>query len=525
MLTLPTPKDNQDIINKTNYNMNCLDYQNYYLIKDNSVYKFRVEKRKEEVAIISSNYEFILNLNLMQIFTNKFFNDIDAEYEDIKTLFEQNKVAIKKIIHHKSMSLYLRIYDNSNNKEKIIELSLKYNTQKPKNLILNDLSNQYYKLKKEINNLNKKINCLENEISELKSNINSKKNKNRYSIDSQHFFLNDQSNPKNIKYSQYLTNDSFASHYLENTFCTFNSINNILNLVYTNDDRAIIFYDIYKNKKLKKIKNAHKDSISNFRHFLDKMDQRDLIISVSCTENNIKLWNANTWECLTYLDNINTSGELNSACFLNNNMQTFIITSNDNGIKSNSDPIKVFDLKGNKIKEINDSNYTTFFIDSFYDDKYSKNYIITSNYGYIKSYDFNKNEVYRKYCDNDNRGHFSIIINNDKKNIKLIESVCDGNIRIWNFHNAILLKKIKACNCRIFGICLWDNNNLFVCCEDKTIKLIDIKNGDVIKSLSGHTSEVVSIKKIYHPRYKNCLISQGAYDEQIKIWLNDKNLL
>ena len=252
------------------------------------------------------------------------------------------------------------------------------------------------------------------------------------------------------------------------------------------------------------------------------MEQRDLILSVSCTENNIKLWNANTWECLTNLENINRSGELNSACFLNNNMQTFIITSNDKGIKSNSEPIKVFDLKGNKIKEINDSNFTTFFIDSFYDNKYSKNYIITSNNGYIKSYDFNKNEQYRKYCDNDNRGHFSIIINNDKKIIKLIESVCDGNIRIWNFHSGILLKKIKVCNCRLFGICLWDNNNLFVCCEDKTIKLIDIKNGDVINSLSGHISEVVSIKKIYHPRYKNCLISQGSYDEQIKIWLNDK---
>ena len=98
----------------------------------------------------------------------------------------------------------------------------------------------------------------------------------------------------------------------------------------------------------------------------------------------------------------------------------------------------------NKIKEINDSNFTTFFIDSFYDNKYSKNYIITSNNGYIKSYDFNKNELYRKYCDNDNRGHFCIIINNDKKIIKLIESVCDGNIRIWNFHSGVLLKKIKS---------------------------------------------------------------------------------
>ena len=100
MLTLSTIKDKEDINNKNDYNMNCLDYQNYYLIKDNSVYKFRVEKRNEEVAIICSNYEFVFNNNILQIFTHKISNDIDDEYEYIKILFEQNKISIKKIIHY-----------------------------------------------------------------------------------------------------------------------------------------------------------------------------------------------------------------------------------------------------------------------------------------------------------------------------------------------------------------------------------------------------------------------------------------
>ena len=188
MLTLSTTKDKEDIINKNDYKMNGLDYQNYYLIKDNSVYKFRVEKRNEEVAIICSNYEYIFNNNIIKIFNHKISNYIDDEYEDIKILFEQNKIAIKEIIHNKSMSLSLKIYDNNKNKEKNIELSLKYNAQNPKNLILNELSNKYNELKKELKNLNIKINSLENEISELKSHNNSNKNTNRFSIDSQHFF-------------------------------------------------------------------------------------------------------------------------------------------------------------------------------------------------------------------------------------------------------------------------------------------------------------------------------------------------
>ena len=40
------------------------------------------------------------------------------------------------------------------------------------------------------------------------------------------------------------------------------------------------------------------------------------------------------------------------------------------------------------IKEINDSYESTKFITTYYDNKKNKNYIITGNKGYLKSYDF-----------------------------------------------------------------------------------------------------------------------------------------
>ena len=45
-------------------------------------------------------------------------------------------------------------------------------------------------------------------------------------------------------------------------------------------------------------------------------------------------------------------------------------------------------MKGNIVKELKDSKCQTFFIDSYYDIKKLKYYIITGNSGYVKSVAF-----------------------------------------------------------------------------------------------------------------------------------------
>ena len=176
--------------------------------------------------------------------------------------------------------------------------------------------------------------------------------------------------------------------------------------------------------------------------------------------------------------------------------------------EGNSEYIKVFDFNGQKIKEIDNTNELTYFIDIYYDKILSKIYIITGNYGYIKSYDYIIKQLYHKYDDNDKCGHSSIIIHNYKNIIKLIESFGDGNIRIWNFHSNLLLNKIK-CGDDLYDICLRNDNYLFVSISDKTIKLIDLENELIIKSLTTHDNAVVAMKKIIHPNYEECLISQN----------------
>ena len=323
-------------------------------------------------------------------------------------------------------------------------------------------------------------------------------------------------NPGNMRFLKNLITDSYSFCYIDNIFIVFRSINNISCLIYTNKNKAIISYDLIDNKKVNIIKNAHNNYITNFRHYLDKYNKRDLIISISCHDNNIKLWNINNWECLHNFVHIYNSGQLFSACFLKDNNQIYIISGNSNF--NNSEPIKILEFNGNILKEIENSNDNIFFIDTFYDKYLYKSYIITGNFGFVKSYDYMSNKLYHIYNYNDSRSHNSIIINYIEKDVHLIESNYDGEIRIWNFHSGDLLNIIRVIN-NLYNICLWNNEYLFVGCENGMLKLIKIKNGEIIKNLMGHTKSILTIKKITHPIYKECLISQGK-DQRIILWIN-----
>ena len=320
-------------------------------------------------------------------------------------------------------------------------------------------------------------------------------------------------NPESIQSFNDLAKDSYAEILLDDTFCVFESINGGIYLIYSNKNKSIISLNVIKNQKINEIKNAHEEYITNFRYYFDEINKRDLFISISASDNNIKLWNFNNFSCLLNLEKVNLRGELNSACFLNENNSIYIITSS---YCINSEPIKFFDLNGIKIKELEDSEFRTIFIDTYYDKKLNKTYILTCNKGFVKSYDYinNESKIYKN--SSDEIEHCSLIINDKKDIIELMESSDDGNIRIWNFHSGLIIKIINCCNNYVYGITLWNEKYLFVGCEDEKIKLIDIDEGKIIKDFNGHDDSVLTIKTIVLPHYGKCLISSSMYN--IKLW-------
>ena len=100
----------------------------------------------------------------------------------------------------------------------------------------------------------------------------------------------------------------------------------------------------------------------------------------------------------------------------------------------------------------------------------------------------------------------------------MLESDRSGFIRIWDFHSGFLLKKIKICEYSINCTYLYGNDYLFIGCDDNGIKIMNLKSEKIEKCLLSHNKRVLTMKIVLHPIYGECLISQGDYDDQIKLW-------
>jgi len=318
------------------------------------------------------------------------------------------------------------------------------------------------------------------------------------------------SNKINYEFIRDIAIDSY-SYGIDNTMVSFKSIDDILYFIYSKKN-SIVSYDLINNKKINEIKDNNDACITNLKHYFHQDKRQDLIISTSIN-NNLKLWKIQNWECLLKIKRINKDGDLRSACFLNLNNQIYILTSNIFG----KEPIKVFNIKGIKIKEINNSKDEVSYIDIYYDNQSSKPYVLTGNIGFVKSYDYNNNKVYHTYNDNDHANHYSLRIKNENNLIKLIESSEDGNIRIWDFHTGMLLNKIYIINGNLFGICLWNSDYLFIGCAGNTIKILDIEKSKIIGKIDGHNRSVLVLIKVNIPKYGECLISQEN-GELTKLW-------
>jgi hypothetical protein len=355
-------------------------------------------------------------------------------------LLELKKLKCKKEENFSNKELNNQINKNTN--YKIDETSPDIISGEKHSILIENKENNkdlYEVSEKELKKNGKQFNYNKTEKDKININNSEEKAYTKLKITESHFI--NKNNLLNMHLMKELTNDSYTDYPLDNTFIINTSVDDIIYLIYSTNKNSIIFYNMIDNKQITEIKNAHKKNITNLRHFLDKIKKRDLIISISLSDSNLKLWDLSTFDCLLNISNVNQSGRLFSACIFCENKNNYILTSC--AYSNTLESIKVFDFNGIKIKEINDSNDNDniYFIDTYEDNKTSKIYILTGNNGYVKSYDYTKNKIYHKYSEDDNRRHCSIIIKNVNAEIRMIESSFDGHIRIWDFHSSILIKK------------------------------------------------------------------------------------
>ena len=284
-----------------------------------------------------------------------------------------------------------------------------------------------------------------------------------------------------------ITKDSYTYKDLDNIFIIFTSYNGILTLIYSTKNKSIISYDLNNFQLIIEIKNAHNgEFITNFNHFFDKYKKVDLVLSISCTNRVINIFNNKNWELILTLNNIYSLARINSACFIQNDLDknAFIITSNN--YFSLPESVKIFNLKGENIR---------------------------TN---LISYDYIQNNRYKKYISPKSKIHYSFKIIEENNKIKLISSSMIGIINIWDFHSSELLQKFIISNNSLYGICLLNKSEIIISSNNTKI-LFNILTGKKIKTFSGFNNWICCIDLIEHKIYGKCFISQGIKNEQIKL--------
>ena len=109
-----------------------IHYQEYYLIKENRIYKIIIGNNADNIFIKCNNYMIHFNQKEISILTKIKFSNIDKAYEFLINLFEENKVYINNIKVNKTFQLIL-----INKKE--MEIILNYD-EINNNLIINELN-------------------------------------------------------------------------------------------------------------------------------------------------------------------------------------------------------------------------------------------------------------------------------------------------------------------------------------------------------------------------------------------------
>ena len=315
-------KEIENVINEFNDDINKIidilmkiknNINKYYEINYKILNNFEIDKR---------NYQILKNIN-----------NIDLDIH-CNIIIENLKSIVKE---KNDISKFNKIYELYSN------------------IINNNFSN---------NNLNKIkiIKNIDNNLSDKSTIINEKNNNNLIYNRNEIKFLNEN-----------IIEDSYARLAFDNTFCVFNSCNDILYLVFANYYKSIIFYNLLDKKIIKEIKCAHEEHISNFRYLFDNISKNDFVLSVSSKNRNVKLWNINSDICLFNIYAYK-NGFLDSACFLKNDNQYYILITNSFSIKNNdtSENIKILNFSGNEIMQIENSNERAYFIDTYYDNFHRK---------------------------------------------------------------------------------------------------------------------------------------------------------
>ena len=467
-------------------------------IKEQNINKLNEINYKSKNIANPSEKELIFKMNIPKENITKNKDDIikyiNKKYESTNANDFVNQVKFLYDTHQ-----FIKVAKNMNDQIYVNQLTNINEEKKEK------MNSKIDSVLKELEaDLDSKLNQVEEEI------ILSMDNPSIYT--SYNFSFKLQNDPQELVFKKDICSNAHKTNSIDRVFCAFKSFLGEALIVWGSSSNNIEYYDCEKEKIVKTFHQAHSQTVFSCRHYPYVKKRIDYIIT-SSYDRTVKLWdyNQNSYDlCIS-----NAHGDYIYSVSVLFNIQedkNYVITSSSN------EKMKVWDFKGNYIRNFGQDSESTYFIDVYYNKMKKQYYIINANSVDVKSYEFDTGNLYHKYKGIPQTWHMSAVINETKQGQLLIESDGTGRIRIWDFNTANLLKNIASTYLfKLRGICLWNDRYLFAAGDDYQVKLFDLEEGKFIKSFKGHSSTVCTIEKIKHPKYGECLVSQGL-DGKLKLW-------
>ncbi|MBD2690542.1 eIF2A-related protein [Anabaena catenula] len=314
---------------------------------------------------------------------------------------------------------------------------------------------------------------------------------------------------------------------------TWNADNGWVNTVsFSPDDKIIAsggednLVKIWKTEdgKLIKTLSGHQGGITKV-----KFSKNGKSIASASGDKTIKLWNSEGELLQTLAEH---SEQINSISFSPDN-QIIASASADNTIKLwRLDGSLLNTLKGHG-EQVRDITFSPDgkFVASASADKTIKLWQVTVNppqLDDINSVSFSKDKIFAAGWD----GKVSILQKNQVTKFQahkdiinaltfspdhkiLVTASADKSIKIWNSQNYQLLKTITGHENRVTSISISPDNQMLVSgSADKTVKLWRLTDGKLLKTFTGHTDEVTSVD--FSPDSQ--IIASSSFDNTVKIW-------
>jgi WD40 repeat protein len=517
------------------------EFFNQFLAKQKSTYDFKkfaeILKKQRSISIKSLGNDFAtFQLLVQNMFDNKFnlfYKNIIKRLETFKQniidklehiqkeyLTAENRIDLSSFEIPENFTLEeTKKFFEKNNKslkdmENMINLVKKYSDNEKLATNQKDMETIIYSKNlidintKEI--LEEKFNTIMKDIKEKIKNITSSVliNKDKTMLLLTGGIKKFTSDPKELKYKKDITDKCQKSYTIDSVFTVFTSLEGKNLVAWGNATFVIEVYDLSTDSIVNTF-SGHTSHIYIVRHFRKTCDY---LLSTSY-ERNCKVWNLKNNSCVATVNSCHSGYYLYSALIIFDELKDstpFIVTTAPNEFT------KIWDFKGNHVKDIAAVSDYTYFINIWYDNKNNKIYIVNANSSDVKIYDFRSGDLFKTFKSESVTWHMSAFVHDLYDVPHLYETDGNGHLRIWNINTGNIFKDIHVTGCNLRGLCLWNDTYVIAASSDKSFKIFDIEKGS-FTSISGHDNVLCTIEKIEHPNYGECLLT-SAIDGKIKLW-------